>query len=74
MRFTDLSAFITEQGEETYRRVGVSAYRRGGKRIGGSAGRRIFFTGLRLIEERNGTSPLNENADTPIRRYVSPEG
>ena len=30
MTFTDLSAFITGQGEETYRRVGVFAERCGG--------------------------------------------
>jgi hypothetical protein len=71
MTFTDLSAFITGQGEgETYRRVGGSAGRRGGKRIGGSACRRVCFTGLCLIEEQNGATPLNENADTPTRRHA----
>jgi hypothetical protein len=72
MTFTDLSAFITGQGEETYRRVGV-----GGKRIGGSAYRRVgeFVSRASVLSKKqNGTSPLNENADTPTRRYVSPEG
>ena len=73
MTFTDLSAFITGQGEgETYRRIGGSAWGETYRRIGVSTS---LFTGLCLIVvEQKRHHPAQQTrryADPPIRRHVS---
>ena len=75
MRFTDLSAFTTEQGEETCRRIGVSADRR-------VAGRRVVLflsknktAQHRSTKRRHADTPTRRSVPpTPTRRYVSPHG
>ncbi len=72
MRFTDLSAFTTEQAEETCRRIGV-----GGKRIGGSAyllSRASVLFLSKKTKRHNHRSTKRRHADTPTRRYVSAHG